>query len=121
MQTDEMLQFSEESRGYWHITFCRAIGRAKKPPTIKYLFVVPLPTAQCRAMHRHCKDDVSGSPHRGLLRARRQRPRRRTAEQRDEVPAFHTDVSRASDRNDSTAVQRCGISIWPMSAAGRCC
>src|SRR5262249_19146706 len=33
--------------------------------------------------------------HRGLLRPRRERPRRRAAEQRDEVPSFHSITSSA--------------------------
>src|SRR5262249_24536526 len=39
-----------------------------------------------------------------LLRARRQRPRRRAAEQRDELATFHyPDASRAADQKDSTS------------------
>src|SRR5262249_13048299 len=73
-------------------TCCRLIGRAQKPSTIENVFVVPLPTAQCRAMHLHCTDDVSRNPHRGLLRAHRERPRRRAAEQRDKLAAFHCEL-----------------------------
>jgi len=35
------------------------------------------------------------------------------------VGQLHAITSRASDGKDSTAPLRCGISIWPMSAAGQ--
>ena len=54
-------------------------------------------------------------------RARRERPRRRrAAKKRDELAAFHYTVSTVlPDRKDSTALLRCGISIWLMSLVGQ--
>jgi hypothetical protein len=59
-----------------------------------------------------------------LLRARHERPCRRTAEQRDELAPFHClMLSRAFNGKDSTSrygtrLLRCGISIQPMSQMG---
>ena len=57
--------------------------------------------------HRHLR----------LLRARRERPgNRRAAEQRDEIAPLHCPVPPVLRPKDSTALLRCGISLWPMSA-----
>src|SRR5262249_23216765 len=63
--------------------------------------------------------------HRLLLRARRQRPRRRGAtEQSDELAPFHCPVPPVlpNERNSTPwygrGLLRCGISIWPMTAQG---
>src|SRR5262249_12573025 len=69
--------------------------------------------------------EESDHRHRGLRRARRNRPRgRHAADQRDEVAPLHCpSSSRAFDRKDSTARYggrplHCGISARPTSAAG---
>src|SRR5262249_27567324 len=54
---------------------------------------------------------------RPLLRARRERPRRRAADERDELAALHYPIPPVLRTKDSTALLRCGISIWPMSLA----
>src|SRR5262249_11227578 len=53
-----------------------------------------------------------------LLRAHRERPCRRAAEQRDELAPFHCQVPPVLRTKDSTALLRCGISIQPMSQMG---
>jgi hypothetical protein len=54
-------------------------------------------------------------------RPRCERPRgSHTAEQRDEIAAFHQQILPCFEPDDSTAgdLLHCGISIRPMSAAG---
>src|SRR5262249_61740934 len=56
----------------------------------------------------------------GLLRARRERPRRGTAEQRHECAPFHQQFLPCFEAEDSTAedLLHCGISKEPLSAVG---
>src|SRR5262249_45109297 len=58
-----------------------------------------------------------------LLRARCERPRRRAAEQRDEIASFHWPVPPVLRTKDSTALLGCGISTLPVSELGSkaCC
>jgi hypothetical protein len=53
-----------------------------------------------------------------LLRRRRKRPRCCAPEQSDERAPFHRPVPPVLRTKDSTALLRCEISIWPMSAMG---
>src|SRR6266516_3918413 len=54
----------------------------------------------------------SNHRHRGLLRARRKRPRRsRTAEQRDELASPHSITSSARSRNDSGIVRPSALAV----------
>src|SRR5262245_30957404 len=58
--------------------------------------------------------------HRRLLRVRRERPRGRTAEERDELAPFHQQFLPCFQPEDTTAgnLLHCGISIRPMSESG---
>jgi len=74
---------------------------------------------------RSCVQEHADASHAfALLRAGRERPRRRRApEQCDELATFHSSVSRASSRKDSTSqygrrLVRCGNSIGPMTGLG---
>src|SRR5262249_6654205 len=52
-----------------------------------------------------------GRPLFSLLRARRERPRRRTAEQRDELATLHSITSSARSRNASGMVRRSALAV----------
>src|SRR5262249_15950286 len=80
---------------------------------------MPLPLRVVPATHPN-----GNLPH-TLLRARRQRPRRRchTAEQRHELAAFHQQFLPCFEAEGSTAgdLLHCGISKEPLSAVGLGC
>jgi hypothetical protein len=65
--------------------------------------------------------EESDHRHRWLLRARRERPRGRDAEQRDELAAFHCPMppvlltERIAHLSYGKRLLRCGISTAPMS------
>src|SRR6516165_7310250 len=54
--------------------------------------------------------------HRRLLRARREGPRGRAAEQRDEVPSFHSITSSARSRNASGIVRPSALAVVKLMA-----
>src|SRR5262249_47092905 len=64
---------------------------------------------------------ISDRRHRRLLRARRERPCRRAAEQRDERAPFHQQFLSCFEAEDSTGggLPHCGISKEPLSALGQ--
>src|SRR5215468_8768241 len=66
---------------------------------------------------RRLAADVSDHRHCGLLRARRERPRRRAADQRDELAAFHSITSSASSRRSRGIVNPSVLSVLRLIAS----
>src|SRR5262249_48722280 len=59
--------------------------------------------------HRHCR----------LLRARRERPRRRASEQRDEVAPFHSITSSAATSSLSGTVRPSILAVWALRTSAK--
>src|SRR4051812_14993261 len=68
-------------------------------------------------INERCVSEESNDRHRRLLRARRERPHRRAAEQRDELASPHSITSSASCWNDSVIFNPRDLAVFRLTTS----
>src|SRR5262245_51994202 len=90
-------------------------------------FLQPLPESGHKMCERRARRDGAEEPdhrHRRLLRARRERPRRRAAKERDELAPFHSITSSARPISGSGMVRPRALAVFRLminSTLVACC